>query len=217
MKYRFQKPCDVLKWGGTDLWDIFDASHILVGIEPSLDPNAYFEPKADALYRQLLVSIAMGYPKIVNQIGNRHLFLPLQILDWAIQKNHSIPEGLEDAIRNSAKKHIERFNIEKQVVQARAKINSDQAEAPPVSPPQPAPASEPVTPAARRAKLDISGERGARRRILEKWDDIEKEYGPSADGRQVLRVLKRDADETEVALKTVQNHLSALRTERLIP
>ena len=86
----------------------------------------------------------------------------------------------------------------------------------PVSTPHPAPASEP-TPAERRAKLDISGERGARRRILEKWTDIEMEYGPSADGRQVLRVLKRDKDENEVALKTIQNHLSALRTKGLIP
>ncbi len=82
---------------------------------------------------------------------------------------------------------------------------------------QAAPASEPVTPAARRAELDMSGERGARRRILEKWDDIEKEYGPSADGRQVLRVLKRDEDEKIVTLKTIQNHLSDLRANGLIP
>lgn len=83
--------------------------------------------------------------------------------------------------------------------------------------PQAAPASEPVTPAARRAALDMLGERGARRRILEKWNDIESEYGPSADGRQVLRVLARNQDEKIVELKTVQNHLAVLRGNGLIP
>lgn len=73
------------------------------------------------------------------------------------------------------------------------------------------------TPAERRAKLDITGERGCRRRILEGWTDIEKVYGPNADGRQVLRFLKQDNNESQPALKTVQNHLARLRTEKLIP
>jgi hypothetical protein len=75
----------------------------------------------------------------------------------------------------------------------------------------------PTSPADRRARLDISRERGARRRIIESWNDIEKEYGPNADGRQVLRVLNRDKNEDAPVLKTVQNHLSALRAEGLIP
>jgi hypothetical protein len=74
-----------------------------------------------------------------------------------------------------------------------------------------------ITPAERRAQLDITRERGARRRILEKWADIEKEYGKNVDAHSVLRVLKRDKDEKNVALKTVQNHLSNLRNEGLIP
>lgn len=73
------------------------------------------------------------------------------------------------------------------------------------------------TPAERRAKLDITAERGARRRILENWNDIESEYGPHADARHVLRILKRDVDETPPALKTVQNHMSALRRQKLLP
>jgi hypothetical protein len=74
-----------------------------------------------------------------------------------------------------------------------------------------------LTPSARRAQLDITRERGARRRILEKWDDIEKEYGKNIDARHVHRVLKRDKGEDDVALKTIQNHLSVLRREGLIP
>jgi hypothetical protein len=74
-----------------------------------------------------------------------------------------------------------------------------------------------ITPSERRAQLDITRERGARRRILEKWDDIEKEYGKNIDARNVHRVLKRDKGEDDVALKTIQNHLSALRREGLIP
>jgi len=73
------------------------------------------------------------------------------------------------------------------------------------------------TPAERRAKLDITGERGSRRRILEGWDEIEKRYGPNADGRQVRLFLKQDKNERLPALKTVQNHLSKLRGEKLIP
>ena len=73
------------------------------------------------------------------------------------------------------------------------------------------------TPQERRAKLDITAERGARRRILEHWDSIEDEYGPNADGRQVLRVLRRDKGEDVPELKTVQNHLSKLRADKLIP
>jgi len=74
-----------------------------------------------------------------------------------------------------------------------------------------------ATPAERRAQLDMTRERGARRRILEKWNDIEKEYGKNIDARNVHRVLKRDKGEDDVVLKTVQNHLSALRKEGLIP
>jgi len=75
------------------------------------------------------------------------------------------------------------------------------------------------TPRARRARHDIATERGCRRLILENWDKIEAEYGPNADGRQVLRVLKRNLDkgEKEPALKTIQNRLIILRNEKLIP
>lgn len=74
-----------------------------------------------------------------------------------------------------------------------------------------------ATPAERRAQLDLTRERGARRRILERWNDIEKEYGRNIDARNVHRVLKREQGEDDVALKTIQNHLSALKKEGLIP
>lgn len=74
-----------------------------------------------------------------------------------------------------------------------------------------------TSPSELRKQLDISRERGTRRRIIENWDDIEKEYGPRADSHQVLRVLKRDKGEREPTLKTVQNLLSDLKQKRLIP
>lgn len=74
-----------------------------------------------------------------------------------------------------------------------------------------------LTPAQRREKLDITLERGCRRRILEKWSDIESEYGPRPDGRQVRCVLARDKSESPPNLKTVQNRLIELRNEKLIP
>lgn len=102
----------------------------------------------------------------------------------------------------------------------------------PISQPQAAAASEPVTlatvlsiapaavadsPTERRAKIDISRERGARRRIIENWTSIEMSHGQGADGHQVLRFLKMDKGEKEPKLKTVQNILSILRKEKLIP
>ena len=60
--------------------------------------------------------------------------------------------------------------------------------------------------------------RGCKRHIVTNWQDIRLEYGDNADGHQVLRYLKRVLDTTEIpALKTVQNHLSALRKEKVIP
>lgn len=86
----------------------------------------------------------------------------------------------------------------------------------PVSKLQVAPASG-LTPAELRLRIDITAERGGRRRILEKWNDIENEYGPKIDGRQVQRVLNRDRCEKQITLKTIQNHLAKLRREGLIP
>jgi hypothetical protein len=71
----------------------------------------------------------------------------------------------------------------------------------------------------RRKQHDITAERGCRRHILELWDKIELEYGKGADGHQVLRVIKRDIDVSYRCpqLKTVQNKLAELRSEKLIP
>jgi hypothetical protein len=72
--------------------------------------------------------------------------------------------------------------------------------------------------AARRENHDITKERGSRRLILEHWDDIEKLHGPNADARQVWNlVLKRiDASDKKPTLKTIQNHISALRKQGLL-
>lgn len=70
-----------------------------------------------------------------------------------------------------------------------------------------------------RKTHDIHRERGCRRLILENWDLIEQLHGPSADGRQVKRILDKKLDSSQAAptLKTVQNKLSVLRNEGLIP
>ncbi len=73
------------------------------------------------------------------------------------------------------------------------------------------------TPAERRSKLDITRERGTRRRILENWDDIQKLNGKYPDGIQVKRFLDRNENTKKSVLKTIQNHLSTLRKGKLIP
>ncbi|WP_426117291.1 hypothetical protein [Massilia sp. PWRC2] len=397
MNSKFPGPCDVKKWGRTELWDIFEAAHVLVDIEPSTDPDPYFELKADELYKQLAMSIAMGYPQIAQQIGERHLFLPLQMVDWALKKGHPVSGALQAEIYRTARENIDRLTAEKalraalpspsahngepttadvdklsddqwadpaymssykrawklydelaewsvmkhggdpfRAIAIKKRINSindelarlncpsanasTQADLQPLRPaPLPltledalrqneeqkkqakklaaemAPEMEkrrslqvrldslpqderrrvldaagmghasavpaPIEPlhgsgsyahtrhelplvvpqageqvlaskaapfdknrsgdraaaAAKRQNADVTRERGARRRIIENWDAIELEYWPKIDARIVLRVLARDKGEDQPELKTVQNHLSSLRTEGLIP
>jgi len=81
-------------------------------------------------------------------------------------------------------------------------------------------------PAARDAEIRenrnaalASQPRGAKGLILEHWDKVEARYGPQANGTQVLRVLSQflDGADKMPELKTIQNHLSALRNAKLIP
>gem|GEM_PF-6307158 len=71
----------------------------------------------------------------------------------------------------------------------------------------------------RRALLLENKPRGAKGLILQHWETVEKLHGPRADGNDVLRVLKRqlDVSESPPELKTIQNHLSDLRKQKLIP
>ena len=75
------------------------------------------------------------------------------------------------------------------------------------------------TPAELRKNHESKRERGCRRLILEHWDDIKKLHGPNANGRQARHyILKKiDASESKPALKTVQNKLAELRSEKRIP
>lgn len=81
------------------------------------------------------------------------------------------------------------------------------------------PAHELETSRGQREKHDISGERGARRMILENWDAVEKLYGPDASARQVLQVIRRNGDQSEKipSFKTVLNKMGLLRKANLIP
>ncbi|SIQ03011.1 hypothetical protein SAMN05880566_101517 [Janthinobacterium sp. TND4EL3] len=69
----------------------------------------------------------------------------------------------------------------------------------------------------RRKKLDLTKERGARRRILENWNAIESLYGAGPDATQVLRFLKIEKDAKQPTIKTVRNLLILFRDEGLIP
>ena len=75
------------------------------------------------------------------------------------------------------------------------------------------------TPAEQRAALDITTMRGCPRLILECWDTVEMLHGPGADGRQVLKIIKRNLGkfDSEPTLKTIQNTLIKLRLKKFIP
>ena len=85
-----------------------------------------------------------------------------------------------------------------------------------IEPPQP-PKIDPT--AEKRTAHDVRSERGARRLILDQWENIRLLHPAGADGRQVLRIILRtlpkDANKPE--LKTIQNKLATLRMEGLIP
>ena len=71
--------------------------------------------------------------------------------------------------------------------------------------------------AQRRAMLDVSQERGCRGRILQKWNEIERLFGPKPEGRKLVRHLNLARDQKKLTPKTVQNALSQLRHDKLIP
>jgi hypothetical protein len=71
--------------------------------------------------------------------------------------------------------------------------------------------------AQRRAMLDIGRERGCRRLILQDWDRIEMQFKPKPDGQRVVRYLNNYFPEKKLTAKTVQNTLSQLRRDKLIP
>ncbi len=75
------------------------------------------------------------------------------------------------------------------------------------------------TPAERRAKHDMTTERGCRRMILENWVDIEKLHGPKPSVPQIRRIVVRKLQDDEQAstLKTFRNVRDVLRKEGLIP
>ena len=71
--------------------------------------------------------------------------------------------------------------------------------------------------AQRRAEA-ASNTRGAMRLILENWDAILKLHGPKANGRHVLRWMKNEkACDKLPKIKTIQNRLSELKADNLIP
>jgi hypothetical protein len=97
--------------------------------------------------------------------------------------------------------------------------DTEQAAAPSGAPAVTPDDGDTMTPKDRRANHDITRERGCRRMILENWSTIESLCGPAANGRSVLRVLKREllTDQPLPELKTVQNRLNDLRKEKFIP
>lgn len=73
-----------------------------------------------------------------------------------------------------------------------------------------------MTPAERRAQLDMTLERGCRLRILTRWNDIEKLHGPRPSRRQVLWILNKEQDEEKLEITNVGNTLAILRKAGLI-
>ena len=147
---------------------------------------------------------------VVSVTDGKQVVLLDDFAVWAILHKNITPEqpalpGCEHSFLHDAGKRLRQRLLDEETVVVASPQRSDRA---------------PVTPAdarRNRAALDITLERGARRRILEQWDDVEKKHGQGADAHQVLRVMKRDKDEKQPALKTVQNLLIVLRTEGLIP
>jgi hypothetical protein len=114
---------------------------------------------------------------------------PIAWLEWAKERHIAVHHGFEIEVRKS---------IDSMCV-ARPQV-------------------KPIDMAKKRQEiLETYSLRGAKRRILEYWDTVEKLHPKGADGTMVLRILERSTDAPKVKLKTVQNHLISLRKDGLIP
>jgi hypothetical protein len=98
----FPKPCDSVRWGRIDLWDVFEASHILADIEPSKDPNAVFEPEADEIYQLMSRSLKVGGLNLVAGPSGQPFLCPLQVITWAEKKGLPIPPDLKSEVVRAA-------------------------------------------------------------------------------------------------------------------
>ncbi len=192
VKVRKAREADYTFWLRHAQWNPVQAAILLAGYEPEASPDSSlgYESLAedvDGIHRLIIDSINSKDIAVVNS--------PTDWIAWAKRQNLTLPPALVKTGASSSS--------------AGGGVTDTSDDVTPVG------AGD--TPSERRAALDITAERGARRRILEEWDSIAKAYGDKADGRQVLRFLKLDKDAKQPQLKTVQNHLSKLRGDGLIP
>ena len=189
-----------------DTWTIEQACFMLIGVLPEKffpigfpklngsiikqDERTNLQEKGDDI-RQLWES----------NVDHKDFASPKYFIDWAVKKNIDIPwikYASENGYYQLENKKIIPENSEPNlgIIKVDLQINMKKK---------------------RQQYLDGNRLRGAKRRIVENWDMIENLHGRTVDGTKVLRILNRETDSPLVSLKTVQNHLSGLRNEGLIP
>ena len=145
-------------------------------------------------------------------------------LDTSKEEYYLFPEPVRvtrDQVRVS---RVALLELTERVKNIQARTNAEQQPAASSGAPE---IDEPPTPVETTSEkptdgpkwYDIEQETGCRRMILENWNTIALTCGNAANGGQVLRQLKiaygKEAKLPE--LKTVQNRLTELRKEKLIP
>jgi len=156
-----------------------------------------------ARIRQMLDADATSGRLIVNVLDDKQVVMLDALVAWAVRRKIKVEQeelpGCPSLVTASYQRLL-------QLPSDDAMVTTSASSAP-----------QQPSPAERRRGLDITTLRGVKRRILENWDDIEKLHGPNPTGIQVLRILKRDEEEKNISIKSVQNRLSRLRNEGLIP
>ena len=99
-------PCDFAKWAKMDLWEAWEAAHILRGIEPPRAKNSSCAATAQPILDAITRAFAAGVLRPAPPRGDIVFFLPLEILDWAKKKELLIPNGLEEKVQANARVFI---------------------------------------------------------------------------------------------------------------
>lgn len=140
---------DIVRWGRSDLWEVVEAACLLADIAPSQNANDRYPDRAIPIYDELMRSIPLGFPSLVRGPAKIFYLLPLQVIQWAEQKQFPVPEGLKEEVIDSARRSLEaRGKMAKQSPSPTSTEGKGDV-LPPTSPDSTAAPQKPVPPKAR--------------------------------------------------------------------
>lgn len=180
-------------WFSLPTWKRKDAAHLFFGIEP-------ISVKSEDIQEDFTIKIKRF--TTTAEAKQKNNLTPREWLEWGELQGFQSIGGLKNALIHFVP--IKETVLIEQPIKSQEKINKRVF------------TKEEIT-SRRQKALDEISFRGCKQLILELWNDIEKLHGNKVNGTLVHRILKRNYSDEKFELKTVQNHLTNLRRDNLIP